>query len=107
MQKFTKSWALQMLDLNPDWMAIAVDSNGSCHFYTETPLVYNNLSWNGIGGLLHSYYGWLGTFTYDGDWKDTLVVRKCKHEFGGFLGFSKMPTPFKYCPLCGELLGSK
>ncbi len=95
--KFTKSWALQMLDLNPDWMAIAVDKGGYCHWYLDKPEI-DEFAFN-----TDKDYGDLGKFTYDGDWKDTLVVRKCEH----LEHLMVLPKGWKYCPKCGELLGSK
>ena len=98
--KFTKSWALQMLDLNPDWMAIAVDSDGQCRSSTKAISPDSDYGW--IPQENSSNY-YLGTFTYDGDWKDTLVVRKCTHLYHLVV----LPKDWKYCPKCGELLGSK
>ncbi len=98
MQKFTKEWALQMLDLNPDWMAVWVDKDNSARWSTKAPIgtsvIDTFLCENG------SDFGYLGQFTYDGHWKDTLVVRKCTHILHPNINW-------KYCPKCGELLGSK
>ena len=99
MQHYNSQYALAMLDLNPDWMAIWLNNNGKAHWSTKQPSVIHNFK----GFIVDddSDIGYIGTFTYDGDWKDTLVVRKCKH----FVAFKN--AEWKYCPKCGELLGSK
>lgn len=99
MQHYNSDYAQKMLDLNPDWMAIAVEEDGTCMWST------GELKIRSIGDWVPSGYecGYLGKFTYTGHWKDTLVVRKCTH-----IAFEEnYPIGWKYCPKCGELLGSK
>lgn len=93
MRKYTKEWARAMLELNPEWMSIGVDSYNECFWFEGIPNAVN------YGRFItnRSYY-YLGMFEYDGDWKDTLVVRKCQHNRIVY------ESDWKYCPKCGESL---
>ena len=65
--------ARKLLELIPEAKAVAMDNSGKLFWYESIPSM-------GIAAFyfnsMVNFCGYLGKIQYDGDWKDTLVVRK-------------------------------
>ena len=75
--KYTKSYAKQIFDLLPQANYLAVDSNGSLHWFDIAPYADEHINhWKPYNCGLKFESGYLGKVSYFGRWQDTLVTRE-------------------------------
>lgn len=88
------TYANKLLELLPEAQAVAMDDSNNLYWFSEIPKI-NNSTW----GDNYVRCGFIGEIQYEGNWEDTLVVKRWVPEIKQSYFYSIIDTSDLYYQL--------